>query len=127
MQRTIVLAVIISLMTSLASTTLSAQTLESTNTTSHTQMLTQNVPGHVKIRRIPKPKLFRSNPHKLLTILANPDSDTYINDDGIILGRRRTIKIVYEKEQELSDYVKIRLLVARMKALEVYRKSLLQS
>ena len=127
MQRTTVLSVIIFLMTNLASTTLKAQSTETTTAISHTQMLTPNAPGHVKIRRIPKPKLFRSNPHKLLTILASPDSDTYINDDGIILGRRRTIKIVDEKEQELSDYVKIRLLVARMKALEVYRKSLLQS
>jgi len=127
MQRTIVLAVITSLMTSLASTTLKAQSIETTTAIFHTQMLMPNAPGRVKIRRIPKPKLFRSNPHKLLTILINPDSDTYVDDDGIILGRRRTIKIVDEKEEELSDYVKVRLALARMKALETYRKSLLPS
>jgi hypothetical protein len=32
-------------------------------------------------------------------------------------------KIVHEKEEELSDYVKIRLLVSRMKALEAHRKA----
>jgi len=52
--------------------------------------------------------------------LINPDSDTYIDDDGIILGRRRTIKVVDEKEKELSDYVKIRLMLARMKAMKAY-------
>jgi hypothetical protein len=113
------------LMTNLASTTLRAQSTETTTAIFPTVTLTTNAPGHVKIRRIPKPKLFRSNPHKLLTILANPDSDIYINDDGIIHGRRRSTKIVDEKEQELSVYVKIRLLVARLKALDIYRKSLL--
>jgi hypothetical protein len=114
-------------MTNLASTTLRAQSIETTTAISPTVMSIPNAPGHVKIRRIPKPKLFRSNPHKLLIILNNPDSDTWINDDGIILDRRRPLRLVDEQQPELSDYVKIRLLVARMKALEVYRKSLLQS
>ena len=127
MQRTFVLSVIIFLMTNLASTTLRAQSIETTTAISPTVMSIPNAPGHVKIRRIPKPKLFRSNPHKLLIILNNPDSDTWINDDGIILDRRRPLRLVDEQQPELSDYVKIRLLVARMKALEVYRKSLLQS
>jgi len=87
-------------------------------------MLIPNAPVHVKIQRIPRPKLFRSNPHKLITILANPDSNTCVNDDGIILDRRRPTEIVDEKEQELSVYVKIRLLIARMKAMEAYRKAL---
>jgi len=113
------------LMTNLASTALSAQSIKTTTAISHTVMLIPNAPVHVKIQRIPRPKLFRSNPHKLITILANPDSDIYINDDGIIIDRRRPTEIVDEKEQELSVYVKIRLLVARLKALDIYRKSLL--
>jgi hypothetical protein len=48
-------------------------------------------------------------------------------DDDLVLGRNRRVveygKIVHEKEEELSDYVKIRLLIARMKALEAYRKA----
>ena len=123
MYRTLVFPVILFLTISLASMTLKAQSLETTTTTFPTAMSTPNAPGHVKIRRIPKPKLFRSNPHKLITILINPDSDTYIDDDGIIIGRRRTVKVEEEKEVELSDYVKIRLALARMKAMEAYRKA----
>jgi hypothetical protein len=48
-------------------------------------------------------------------------------DDDLVLGRNRRVveygKIVHEKEEELSDYVKIRLLVSRMKALEAHRKA----
>ena len=80
-----------------------AHSLETTTTTFPTAMLTPKDPGHVKIRRIPKPKLFRSNPHKLITILINPDSDTYIDDDGIIIGRRRTVKVEEEKEHEVEE------------------------
>jgi len=123
MYRTLVFPVILFLTISLASMTLKAQSLETTTTTFPTAMSTPNAPGHVKIRRIPKPKLFRSNPHKLITILINPDSDTYIDDDGIIIGRRRTVKVEEEKEVELSDYVKIRLALARMKAMEAYRQN----
>jgi len=120
MQRTFVFPVILFLMISLANTISKAHSLETTTTTFPTAMLTPNAPGHVKIRRIPKPKLFRSNPHKLITILINPDSDTYIDDDGIIIGRRRNVRVVDEKEEELSDYVKIRLMLARMKAMKAY-------
>jgi hypothetical protein len=124
MQQTIMLSIMIFLMTNLASTALRAQSTETTTAIFPTVMLIPNAPVHVKIQRIPRPKLFRSNPHKLITILANPDSDTCVNDDGIILDRRRPTEIVDEKEQELSVYVKIRLLVARMKAMEAYRKTL---
>jgi len=117
MQRTFVFPVILFLTISLANTISKANPIETTSITSHSAMLTKNVPGHVKIRKF---KLFRSNPHRLLSLLINPDSDTYIDDDGIILGRRRTIKVVDEKEKELSDYVKIRLMLARMKAMKAY-------
>jgi len=125
MQQTTILCIMIFLMTNLASTTLRAQSTETTTAIFPTVMLIPNAPVHVKIQRIPRPKLFRSNPHKLITILANPDSDTCVNDDSIILDRRRPTEIVDEKEQELSVYVKIRLLVARLKSLDIYRKSLL--
>ena len=120
MQRTFVLPVILFLTISLANTISKAHSFETTTTTFPTVMLTPKDPGHVKIRRIPKPKLFRSNPHKLITLLNNPDSDTYVDDDGIILGRRRNVRVVDEKEEELSDYVKIRLMLARMKAMKAY-------
>lgn len=63
-----------------------------------------------RLRR-PRP----SNPHSIVI------------DDDLVLGRNRRVveygKIVHEKEQELSDYVKIRLLIARLKAMEAYKKA----
>ena len=58
--------------------------------------------------------------------LSNPE-DTLVVDDDLVLGRNRRAKefgkIVHEKEIELSDYVKIRLALARMKALEAYKRA----
>ena len=49
--------------------------------------------------------------------------EEYIVDDDIVLGRNRNrLEIINEQEEELSDYVKIRLMVARMKALEKYKQ-----
>ena len=56
---------------------------------------------------------------------SNPHS--IVIDDSLTIGRNRRSyefgQIVHEQEEPLSDYVKIRLLVARMKALEKYRKA----
>ena len=50
------------------------------------------------------------------------NNNEVVVDDDIVLGRNRNrLDIVHEKEQELSDYVKIRLALARMKAMEAYR------
>jgi hypothetical protein len=82
-------------------------------------MLTKNVQGHVKIRRVPRFNILRSNPHKISWIINNPYDEHYVDDDSIVFGRRR--KLDFEvKDDELSDYVKIRLMLARMKAMKVY-------
>jgi hypothetical protein len=69
-----------------------------------------------KVKR--KSKLKRPRP-------SNPNS--IVIDDSLTLGRNRRSyefgQIVHEQEEDVSDYVKIRLLVARMKALEVYKKA----
>jgi len=71
-----------------------------------------------KVKR--KSKLKRPRP-------SNPNS--IVIDDSITLGRnRRSFKfgqIVHEQEEKLSEYVQIRLLIARLKALEAYRKAYL--
>jgi len=59
--------------------------------------------------------------------LQDNDDEIDFDDDSLLTGyRRRDLdKSRYLKppqEQELSDYVKIRLLVARTKALEKYRE-----
>jgi hypothetical protein len=66
-----------------------------------------------------KPKL------KLKSTLAilPPSPEEIIVDDDLVLGRNRNrIELVHKKEEELSDHVKIRLLVARMKALKKYQE-----
>jgi len=72
----------------------------------------------LKVKR--KSKLKRPRP-------SNPTS--IVIDDSLTLGRNRRSyefgQVVHEQEEELSDYVQIRLLVARLKALEAYRKAYL--
>ena len=59
-------------------------------------------------------RLRPSNPHSIVI------------DDSLSLGRNRKSRefgqIVHEQEEDVSDYVKIRLLMARLKALEKYRE-----
>jgi len=64
-----------------------------------------------------KPKL------KLKSMLATVpvEPEDIVIDDDLVLGRNRNrIEIVNEQEEELSDYVKIRLMLARMKAMKAY-------
>ena len=74
--------------------------------------------------RIPKPKLLRSNPLRKSLILGGSNPADVIDDEDIVIGYRRrdldkskTIK----PADDLSDYVLVRLAVARAKAMEAYR------
>ena len=76
--------------------------------------------------RIPKPKLLRSNPLRKSLIIGGSDPADVIDDEDLITGYRRrdldkskTIQL----EDDLSDYVLVRLALARAKAMEVYRKA----
>ena len=52
--------------------------------------------------------------------------DDFVIDDEVTFGRNRKSlefgKVVHEAEEELSDYVKTRLLIARMRALQKYQE-----
>ena len=69
-----------------------------------------------KVKR--KSKLKRPRP-------SNPNS--IVIDDSITLGRNRCSfkfgQIVHEQEEKLSDYVIVRLAVARAKAMQIYKKA----
>ena len=76
--------------------------------------------------RIPKQKLLRSNPLRKSLILGGEDPANVIDDEDLITGYRRrdldkstTLKPV----DDLSDYVLVRLAVARAKAMAAYRKA----
>ena len=68
-----------------------------------------------KVKR--KSKLKRPRP-------SNPNS--IVIDDSITLGRNRRSyefgQVVDEREEEFSDHVKMRLFIARTKALQKYRE-----
>ena len=65
---------------------------------------------------------------KLKSRLHRPSKpNEIVVDDDLVFGRNRRRlefgRIVHEKEAPLSNYVKIRLALARMKAMEAYRKA----
>jgi len=70
--------------------------------------------------RIPKPKLLRSNPLRKSLIFGGSDPSNTIDDEDIITGyRRRDLNKfkTFDPEDEVSDYVKFRLFLARNLAL----------
>jgi hypothetical protein len=71
---------------------------------------------------IKKPKLLRSNPHRYTTInLQGANPWDAVDDEDIIPQRRYRFKLEHaEVDDELSDYVKIRLLIARTRALKKF-------
>ena len=76
--------------------------------------------------RIPKPKLLRSNPLRKSLILGGSDPSSTIDDEDIITGyRRRDLDRSYKLEpiDDLSDYVRFRLALARALAMEAYNKA----
>ena len=54
------------------------------------------------------------------------DNDDIVIDDEVTFGRNRKSsefgKVVHEAEEELSDYAKTRLLIARMRALQKHQE-----
>jgi hypothetical protein len=76
----------------------------------------------------PKPKLLRSNPHRVSLIFINgfDPLEIEISDDFIYVGYTRRSDefefILEDDDEELSSYVKLRLFLARQMALRAYRK-----
>ena len=79
--------------------------------------VTRSVPAHVKVPRF---KVLRTNPYRKALIAEGVDTD--IDDDNIAPGYRRRDLGRLEPSDELSEYVTVRLAVARAKAMEAYRK-----
>jgi len=55
-------------------------------------------------------------------IIDIPEDIVVVDDDVVMARNRRRLSVVHEEEQPLSDYVKIRLALARMKALAAYQQ-----
>jgi len=79
-----------------------------------------------QLPRIPKQKLLRSNPLRKSLILGGSDPVNVIDDEDLITTYRRRDLDKSDKLQpdaDLSDYVLVRLAVARAKAMATYRKA----
>jgi hypothetical protein len=81
---------------------------------------------HVTRPRVPRVKLLRSNPHRFTTIrLQGTDPYDAPDDDYICSGSTRRPKLAPPTntvDDELSDYVAVRLAVARARAMARYRE-----
>ena len=76
--------------------------------------------------RVPRGKLLRSNPHRFTAIrLQGTDPYDAPDDDYICSSTARRPKVVApptdQPDDELSDYVQVRLAVARARAMARYR------
>jgi len=67
-----------------------------------------------------KPKLYLVKSQRILLVLDDDDPDYYDELPDIQVGYRRPELINQTAEVELSDEIKIRLLLARKRALEAY-------
>ena len=76
----------------------------------------------VPIAAIKKPKLLRSNPHRYSAIqFAGKNPWDAVDDEDIVDQRRYRSRLEKEIDSdELSDYVRTRLLVARTRALKKF-------
>jgi hypothetical protein len=76
--------------------------------------------------QIRKPKPLRSNPSRFILLhVENNDCGFFIDDESIHVGYRRPelVEFDVEDENDLSDYVKFRLWLARQLALMKYEKT----
>jgi len=81
-------------------------------------------------QRLLRPKLLRSNPHHALSLVTNDEDDGFDDWELMPFYRRRDQFDLVMKEiddMELSDEIKFRLMLIRLKALgkrkEIYYNS----
>ncbi len=76
--------------------------------------------------KIKKPKLLRSNPLRKSLIISGSDPNTTVDDEYIIPVDRRRHKFDVLRDEidntELSDEIKFRLFLIRVKALQKHRE-----
>lgn len=73
---------------------------------------------------IKKAKLLRSNPHRFTAInFAGVHPWDAADDEDIIPQRRYRFELKSDSDNELSDYVAVRLAVARARAMKKYQET----
>jgi hypothetical protein len=114
------IALITTIVTASQASTIDHETI-SVSVVQH-QTATPKGPALVKAR-IPKPKLFRSNPHrKVHFLLIDDNTDVFVQDEDLATGYRRRDLTKIEHEDGISEYVRWRLFLARQLALLKYKE-----
>ena len=77
--------------------------------------------------KIKKPKLLRSNPYRIsaIKLWGLSSTEVLIEDEDILVNSRRIVLRVensLHEDEEVSDYVKLRLFLARETAMLKYRE-----
>jgi hypothetical protein len=70
-----------------------------------------------------KPKLYLAKSQRILLVLNDDDADYYDELPDIQVGYRRPEVINQTADVDVSDEIKIRLLLARKRALEAYHQN----
>jgi hypothetical protein len=96
-------------------------------TTAWAQVPVRTSADHAARPRVPKIKLLRSNPHRFTAIrLQGTDPYDAPDDDYICSSSARRPKVATSQpddlDDELSEYVQVRLAVARARAMARYRQ-----
>lgn len=85
--------------------------------TSTKHIFVRNVP------KVPKPKIFRSNPHRFHYVYIDDNDDTIsVDDEDLMCPYRRQdlFKIVEVDFDDLPDHILNKLAAARKRAVEAY-------
>ena len=116
------LVVFTALITTVVMTSLASTRSNASVSAVQPQTVTQKGPALVRAR-IPKPKLFRTNPHrKAHFLLIDDNTDVFVQDEDLATGYRRRDLNKIEHEDGISEYVRWRLFLARQLALLKYRE-----
>lgn len=125
MKKLLGILIVISITTSQASMSQIGKELSGKPTPIATQPKTATPNAPVLVKRIAKPKLFRTNPHRSTHFaLIDDQDDICITDDDLATGyRRRDLgKIEEPEEAPLPEHIRWRLFLARQMALLKHRE-----
>ena len=84
---------------------------------------TSTKPNVVRAAKVPKLKLFRSNPYRYHKIYVENDDEVTVDDEDLMSPYRREdlFKIV-EVDDDLPDRILDRLALARQRAVELHKQ-----
>jgi hypothetical protein len=113
MRRFLIWTIVMAMITSLQNT----MALGVVSATAVAHGATPNAHIHAATTKTKRKIRLKSN---LALAPVDPEREAVVDDDITLARNRNKIQIIDEQEEELSDYIKIRLMLARMKAMKAY-------